>query len=273
MYEVSCVAGNKVDAAYAVKSLSNVVPAGMGHAVSTQRHGAHSHSYKHKPEAAAPPPAKPDALKSHVMRLLKRSKSHTPATRAADHQAALREFDARRTVFTRPVTDEQRRRRSSTERRRSADKRVMVTIVDGLPVVVTGQGVPAPSAQHQSPHHSHHSHHPPPVMHHRHSHKDYSTTSAPRAGANSLALSVKVIISLYLNPCAFREAPPRDAANDRTLGTLEDGIVDLLVTKSLLLFFYAYARQIYNIGNSFMTASAYTNIKENTSTILSLEVS
>ncbi|KAL4704680.1 hypothetical protein ACJJTC_016624 [Scirpophaga incertulas] len=39
-----CVAGNKVDAAYAVKSLSNVVPPGMGHAVSVQRHHAHSQS-------------------------------------------------------------------------------------------------------------------------------------------------------------------------------------------------------------------------------------
>lgn len=159
MYEVSCVAGNKVDAAYAVKSLSNVVPAGMGHAVSVQRHHTHQ-PYKHKPELA-PPVSKPDALKSHVMRLLKRSKSHTPATRAAEQQAAAaREYD-RRTVFTRPVTDEQRRRRNSAERRRSADKRVMVTIVDGLPVVVTGQN----HVQSQSQH-------PPPVTHHRHSHRD-----------------------------------------------------------------------------------------------------
>ncbi|KAF9413534.1 hypothetical protein HW555_008283 [Spodoptera exigua] len=79
MYEVSCVAGNKVDAAYAVKSLSNVIPPGMGHTVSVQRHHAHSQSYKHKQELP-PPVSKPDALKSHVMRLLKRSKSHTPAT-------------------------------------------------------------------------------------------------------------------------------------------------------------------------------------------------
>lgn len=154
MYEVSCVAGNKVDAAYAVKSLSNVIPPTMGHAVSVQRHHAHSQSYKHKPEP--PPMSKPDALKSHVMRLLKRSKSHTPATRAAENQPDPRNFD-RRTVFTRPVTDEQRRRRNSAERRRSSDKRVMVTIVDGLPVVVTGQNPP--------------SHHPPPVTHHRHNHK------------------------------------------------------------------------------------------------------
>lgn len=152
MYEVSCVAGNKVDAAYAVKSLSNVIPPTMGHAVSVKRHHAHSQSYKYKPEP--PPVSKPDALKSHVMRLLKRSKSHTPATRAAENQPDPRSYD-HRTVFTRPVTDEQRRRRNSTERRRSADKRVMVTIVDGLPVVVTGQ-------QQQ---------HPPPVTHHRHVHK------------------------------------------------------------------------------------------------------
>lgn len=158
MYEVSCVAGNKVDAAYAVKSLSNVIPPGMGHTVSVQRHHAHSQSYKHKHEPPPPPVSKPDALKSHVMRLLKRSKSHTPATRAADNQPDPRQsaYD-RRTVFARPVTDEQRRRRNSSERRRSADKRVMVTIVDGLPVVVTGQ--------------SHQQHHPPPVTHHRHTHK------------------------------------------------------------------------------------------------------
>lgn len=159
MYEVSCVAGNKVDAAYAVKSLSNVIPPGMGHTVSVQRHHAHSQSYKHKPELP-PPVSKPDALKSHVMRLLKRSKSHTPATRAAENQSDPRNFD-RRTVFTRPVVDEQRRRRNSSERRRSADKRVMVTIVDGLPVVVTGQN------QVQQP-----PQHPPPVTpHHRHTHK------------------------------------------------------------------------------------------------------
>lgn len=159
MYEVSCVAGNKVDAAYAVKSLSNVIPPGMGHTVSVQRHHAHSQSYKHKPELP-PPVSKPDALKSHVMRLLKRSKSHTPATRAAENQSDPRNFD-RRTVFARPVVDEQRRRRNSAERRRSGDKRVMVTIVDGLPVVVTGQNqVPQPPQ------------HPPPVTpHHRHSHK------------------------------------------------------------------------------------------------------
>lgn len=157
MYEVACVAGNKVDAAYAVKSLSNVIPPSMGHAVSVQRHHAHSQSYKHKPE---PPVSKPDALKSHVMRLLKRSKSHTPATRVAENQPDPRNFD-RRTVFTRPVTDEQRRRRNSAERRRSADKRVMVTIVDGLPVVVTGQNQMPPPPQH-----------PPPVTHHRHSHRD-----------------------------------------------------------------------------------------------------
>ncbi|CAK1549379.1 unnamed protein product [Leptosia nina] len=154
MYEVSCVAGNKVDAAYAVKSLSNVIQPGMGHAVSVQRHHAHSQSYKHKPEP--PPVSKPDAIKSHVMRLLKRSKSHTPATRAAENQADPRMFD-RRTVFSKPVADEQRRRRNSSERRRSGDKRVMVTIVDGLPVVVTGQNPPQ---------------HPPPVTHHRHSHRD-----------------------------------------------------------------------------------------------------
>lgn len=159
MYEVSCVAGNKVDAAYAVKSLSNVIPPGMGHTVSVQRHHAHSQSYKHKQELP-PPVSKPDALKSHVMRLLKRSKSHTPATRAAENQSDPRNFD-RRTVFARPVVDEQRRRRNSAERRRSGDKRVMVTIVDGLPVVVTGQNqVPQPPQ------------HPPPVTpHHRHTHK------------------------------------------------------------------------------------------------------
>ncbi|KAJ2943132.1 hypothetical protein O0L34_g18840 [Tuta absoluta] len=158
MYEVSCVAGNKVDAAYAVKSLSNVIPPSMGHTVSVQRHHAHSQSYKqHKPEP--PPVSKPDAIKSHVMRLLKRSKSHTPATRAAENQPDPRTAFDRRTVFARPVTDEQRRRRNSAERRRSSDKRVMVTIVDGLPVVVTGQSqVPPP-------------HHPPPVTHHRYSHK------------------------------------------------------------------------------------------------------
>ncbi|XP_060807950.1 uncharacterized protein LOC132903512 [Amyelois transitella] len=154
MYEVSCVAGNKVDAAYAVKSLSNVVPPGMGHTVSVQRHNAHSQSYKHKNELPIPPPvSKPDAIKSHVMRLLKRSKSHTPATRLEDHQPDPRV--ERRTVFARPVTDEQRRRRSTMDRRR-ADKRVVVTIVDGLPVVVTGQN----------------QHNPPPVTHHRHSHRD-----------------------------------------------------------------------------------------------------
>lgn len=160
MYEVSCVAGNKVDAAYAVKSLSNVIPPGMGHTVSVQRHHAHSQSYKHKQPELPPPVSKPDALKSHVMRLLKRSKSHTPATRAAENQSDPRNFD-RRTVFARPVVDEQRRRRNSAERRRSGDKRVMVTIVDGLPVVVTGQNqVPQPPS------------HPPPVTpHHRHSHK------------------------------------------------------------------------------------------------------
>lgn len=157
MYEVSCVAGNKVDAAYAVKSLSNVIPPGMGNSVSVQRHHAHSQSYKHKPETQ--PVSKPDAIKSHVMRLLKRSKSHTPATRVADPQPDARTFD-RRTVFAKPVADEQRRRRNSAERRRSADKRVMVTIVDGLPVVVTNQGQPPPA------------HHPPPVTHHRHSHRD-----------------------------------------------------------------------------------------------------
>jgi hypothetical protein len=157
MYEVSCVAGNKVDAAYAVKSLSNVIPPGMGHTVSVQRHHAHSQSYKHKQELP-PPVSKPDAIKSHVMRLLKRSKSHTPATRAEENQQDPRNFE-RRTVFARPVTDEQRRRRN-TERRRSADKRVMVTIVDGLPVVVTGQNPPDPPQ------------HPPPVTHHRHSHRD-----------------------------------------------------------------------------------------------------
>lgn len=159
MYEVSCVAGNKVDAAYAVKSLSNVIPPGMGHTVSVQRHHAHSQSYKHKPE----PPAvsKPDALKSHVMRLLKRSKSHTPATRAAENQVDPRSAFDRRTVFSKPVADEQRRRRNSAERRRSSDKRVMVTIVDGLPMVVTGQSQVPPPPQH-----------PPPVTHHRHSHRD-----------------------------------------------------------------------------------------------------
>lgn len=156
MYEVSCVAGNKVDAAYAVKSLSNVVPAGMGHPVSVQRH--HAQSYKHKRETPQPA-AKPDAIKSHVMRLLKRSKSHTPATRAqAAEQQAARDLE-RRTVFARPVTDEQRRRRNSVERRRSTDKRVMVTIVDGLPVVVTSHAKDAPKQ------------HAPPVTHHRHSHK------------------------------------------------------------------------------------------------------
>ncbi|KAL0810508.1 hypothetical protein ABMA28_010629 [Loxostege sticticalis] len=161
MYEVSCVAGNKVDAAYAVKSLSNVIPPGMGHTVSVQRHHAHSQSYKHKQELP-PPVSKPDAIKSHVMRLLKRSKSHTPATRAEESQPDPRNFE-RRTVFARPVTDEQRRRRTSIERRRSADKRVMVTIVDGLPVVVTGGNqVPEPPQ------------HPPPVTHHRHSHRDKS---------------------------------------------------------------------------------------------------
>ncbi|KAI8433603.1 hypothetical protein MSG28_015624 [Choristoneura fumiferana] len=161
MYEVSCVAGNKVDAAYAVKSLSNVIPPGMGHTVSVQRHHAHSQSYKHKPDLP-PPVSKPDALKSHVMRLLKRSKSHTPATRAAENQVDPRSnFIDRRTVFTRPVTDEQRRRRNSAERRRSTDKRVMVTIVDGLPVVVTGRDQVPPLPQH-----------PPPVTHHRHSHRD-----------------------------------------------------------------------------------------------------
>lgn len=94
------------------------------------------------------------------MRLLKRSKSHTPATRAAENQPDPRNFVDRRTIFTRPITDEQRRRRNSSERRRSADKRVMVTIVDGLPMVVNGQNhCPAPPQ------------HPPPVTHHRHSHK------------------------------------------------------------------------------------------------------
>lgn len=165
MYEVSCVAGNKVDAAYAVKSLSNVVPTGaagnMGHAVSVQRH--HTHSYKHKPDLT-PSVSKPDAIKSHVMRLLKRSKSHTPATRPAVVVDPQRDID-RRTVFTRPVTDEQRRRRNSVERRRSTDKRVMVTIMDGLPVVVTGQN---------------HHHHPPPVTHHRHSHRDKVCSSIVR---------------------------------------------------------------------------------------------
>lgn len=155
MYEVSCVAGNKVDAAYAVKSLSNVVPPGMGHTVSVQRHHAHSQSYKHKQELP-PPVSKPDAIKSHVMRLLKRSKSHTPATRLEENIPDPR--IERRTVFARPVTDEQRRRRSTIDRRRAADKRVVVTIVDGLPVVVTGQNPP--------------SHNPPPVTHHRHTHRD-----------------------------------------------------------------------------------------------------
>ncbi|VVC95683.1 unnamed protein product [Leptidea sinapis] len=148
MYEVSCVAGNKVDAAYAVKSLSNVIPAGMGHTVSVQRHHGHSHSYKHKPEQS-----KPDAIKSHVMRLLKRSKSHTPATRIVDNDVDPR-ID-RRTVFSKPVADEQRRRRNSAERRRSSDKRVMVTLVDGLPVMVQGQA-----------------HIQTAVSHHRHSHRD-----------------------------------------------------------------------------------------------------
>ncbi|XP_047999949.1 serine/threonine-protein kinase MARK2-like isoform X8 [Leguminivora glycinivorella] len=183
MYEVSCVAGNKVDAAYAVKSLSNVIPPGMGHTVSVQRHHAHSQSYKHKPEHMPPPVSKPDALKSHVMRLLKRSKSHTPATRAAENQGDPRaNFVDRRTVFARPVTDEQRRRRNSAERRRSADKRVMVTIVDGLPVVVTGRDqVPPPP------------HHPPPVSHHRHSHRDKSASeSSAGAGGGSATGSVRV---------------------------------------------------------------------------------
>lgn len=151
MYEVSCVAGHKVDAAHAVKSLSNVAPPAMGHTVSVQRH----QSYKHKPDI--PQASKPEAIKSHVMRLLKRSKSHTPATRQAENLPNPRL--ERRTVLARPVTDEQRRRRNSLERRRSADKRVMVTIVDGLPVVVTGQN--------QLPQH----HPPPPVQHHRHVHK------------------------------------------------------------------------------------------------------
>ncbi|XP_049707570.1 MAP/microtubule affinity-regulating kinase 3 isoform X15 [Helicoverpa armigera] len=180
MYEVSCVAGNKVDAAYAVKSLSNVIPPGMGHTVSVQRHHAHSQSYKHKPELP-PPVSKPDALKSHVMRLLKRSKSHTPATRAAENQSDPRNFD-RRTVFARPVVDEQRRRRNSAERRRSGDKRVMVTIVDGLPVVVTGQNqVPQPPQ------------HPPPVTpHHRHSHKSASESSAGAGGGGTSGGSARV---------------------------------------------------------------------------------
>ncbi|XP_041985901.1 serine/threonine-protein kinase MARK2-like isoform X17 [Aricia agestis] len=155
MYEVSCVAGNKVDAAYAVKSLSNVVPA-MG------QHASHPHA-PYKKETS-----KPDAIKSHVMRLLKRSKSHTPATRAAENREDPR-FD-RRTVFSKPVADEQRRRRNSAERRRSADKRVMVTIVDGLPVVVTGQ-----------------QRGPPPVTHHRHaSHRDKSASeTSATAGSGS----------------------------------------------------------------------------------------
>lgn len=159
MYEVSCVAGNKFDAAYAVKSLSNVIPPGMGHTVSVQRHHA---SYKHKNDIP-PPTTKPDDLKSHVMRLLKRSKSHTPASRAAENLPDPRANLERRTVFARPVVDE-RRRRSSVEKRRSADKRVMVTIVDDLPVVVTGQNQV----------HNHHQFHPPPppVTHHRHSHRD-----------------------------------------------------------------------------------------------------
>ncbi|XP_047541121.1 serine/threonine-protein kinase MARK2-like isoform X6 [Vanessa atalanta] len=180
MYEVSCVAGNKVDAAYAVKSLSNVIPPGMGHTVSVQRHHAHSQSYKHKPEP--PPVSKPDALKSHVMRLLKRSKSHTPATRVAESQGDPRLFD-RRTVFSKPVADEQRRRRNSAERRRSSDKRVMVTIVDGLPVVVTGQSQLPPPPQH-----------PPPVTYHRHSHRDKSAseTSAGAGGGGSSGGSARV---------------------------------------------------------------------------------
>ncbi|XP_039761686.1 serine/threonine-protein kinase MARK2-like isoform X11 [Pararge aegeria] len=181
MYEVSCVAGNKVDAAYAVKSLSNVVQPGMGHTVSVQRHHAHSQSYKHKPEP--PPVSKPDALKSHVMRLLKRSKSHTPATRAAESQGDPRSAFDRRTVFAKPVADEQRRRRNSAERRRSSDKRVMVTIVDGLPMVVTGQNQIPPPPQH-----------PPPVTHHRHSHRDKSASenSAGAGGGGSSGGSARV---------------------------------------------------------------------------------
>ncbi|CAH2061945.1 unnamed protein product, partial [Iphiclides podalirius] len=175
MYEVSCVAGNKVDAAYAVKSLSNVIPHSMGHSVSTaHRHHGHSQSYKHRPEPPPPPVSKPDALKSHVMRLLKRSKSHTPATRVAEVQGDARAFD-RRTVFSRPVADEQRRRRNSAERRRSADKRVMVTIVDGLPVVVTGRGEMQPQPPPPPPPH----HHPPPVTHHRHTHRDKVAATSP----------------------------------------------------------------------------------------------
>lgn len=169
MYEVSCVAGNKVDAAYAVKSLG---PMG-GHSSSQKDHHHyknhqkyynnqqqqpqhystkqqtkdrhHQNSKRHNEplyeteDKTAHKSEKDNGVKSHVLRLLRRSKSHSNAQQHLEKEQLLQQ---QQLLAQQRHEDDTRQRDdagNTKNRRRELDRRVMVTIVDGLPVVVTSR--------------------------------------------------------------------------------------------------------------------------------------
>lgn len=172
MYEVSCVAGNKVDAAYAVKSLG---PMG-GHSSSQKDHSSSHHHYKnhqkyyntqqqystkqqtkdrhhqsskrrdhneplYETEEKTPHKSEKDnGVKSHVLRLLRRSKSHS---NAQQHLEKEQLHQQQQQLLAQQRHEDDIRQRddggNTKNRRRELDRRVMVTIVDGLPVVVTSR--------------------------------------------------------------------------------------------------------------------------------------
>ncbi|XP_077283680.1 serine/threonine-protein kinase MARK2-like isoform X7 [Arctopsyche grandis] len=151
MYEVSCVGGNKVDAAYAVKSLSHAVPMGnqnSSYKETTNHHQHHhskhskSHSYnqysKHQKREHRDSTTDDDnhhekdhqSVKAHVMRLLLGKCDRQPAT-------PRRPSSASPSVVVDKYQDDSRHEvEARRSKRQNSDRRVMVTIVDGLPVVV-----------------------------------------------------------------------------------------------------------------------------------------